>query len=466
MKLWRSTTRSICLQVALVILIGTIVDAAAESGLCESTGSDGICKGGARETLFVDGAKLQEQIDELAGFSDTPAPTVTRILYTPNDVAARRYVKTLMSEAGLSVREDAIGNIFGRWEGSDPSLPAVGSGSHTDAIPYAGKYDGVLGVLGAIEAIRALQRVNFQPKRAIEAVMFTSEEPTRFGFGCLGSRAMAKSGEIFDILRASKDANNVSFVEAARSAGYGDVEEKLESSGLGHEVYSAFVELHIEQGPLLEKEGIPIGVVTAIAAPASLKVGFKGDGGHAGALLMPDRNDAGLAGAELALAVEEHVLASGSVDTVGTTGVLEIHPGAVNSVPREARLEIDVRDIDEARRDKVVARIRASAESIAKKRNVRITNFEVVNQDPPAKSGEKIVEAAKQAAESLGLEYKLMISRAYHDSLFMARITPMGMIFVPCFKGYSHRPDEFASVEDMTKGVQVLALTLSQLSSA
>lgn len=160
-----------------------------------------------------------------------------------------------MSEAGLAIREDAIGNIFGRWEGTDPSLPAVGSGSHTDAIPYAGKYDGVLGVLGAIQAIQALQRVNFQPKRAIEAVMFASEEPTRFGFGCLGSRAMAKSGKIFDILRAAKDAENISFVDAAKSAGYGEVESKMETAGLGAGAYSAFVELHIEQGPLLEKEG-------------------------------------------------------------------------------------------------------------------------------------------------------------------------------------------------------------------
>lgn len=146
--------------------------------------------------------------------------------------------------------------------------------------------------------------------------------------------------------------------------------------------------------------------------------------------------------------------------------MLEIHPGAVNSVPRESRLEIDVRDIDEARRDKVVAGIRASASSIAQKRNVRLTKFEIVNQDPPAQSGANIVQAARQAAESLGLEYKLMISRAYHDSLFMARVAPMGMIFVPCYKGYSHRPDEFSSVEDMTKGVQVLALTMSHLASA
>jgi ureidoglycolate amidohydrolase len=458
MKLWRG--------LLLLLEVSFVLAATDDAGLCESTDKGGMCRSSPGEALFVDGAKLQAQIDELATFSDTPAPTVTRVLFTPNDVQARKYVKSLMSEAGLSIREDAIGNIFGRWEGSEPSLPAVGSGSHTDAIPYAGKYDGVLGVLGAIQAIQSLQKVNFQPKRAIEAVMFTSEEPTRFGFGCLGSRAMGKSGPIFDILRAAKDNENISFVDAAKAAGYTDVESKLEESGLSDGAYSAFVELHIEQGPLLEKEGIPIGVVTAIAAPASLKVAFQGDGGHAGAMLMPDRNDAGLAGAELALAVEEHVLASGSVDTVGTTGVLQIHPGAVNSIPREARLEIDVRDIDLARRDKVVAGIRASAEAIAKRRNVRITNFEIVNQDPPAQSGEKIVQAARQAAESLGLEYKLMISRAYHDSLFMARIAPMGMIFVPCYKGYSHRPDEFSSVEDMTKGVQVLALTLANLSSA
>lgn len=150
---------------------------------------------------------------------------------------------------------------------------------------------------------------------------------------------------------------------------------------------------------------------------------------------------------------------------MGTTGVLEFHPGAVNSIPREARLQIDIRDIDEKRRDKVIEGIKISAEEISQKRKVVLTNFDIVNQDPPAQSGEDIVHAAKQAAELLGLEYKLMVSRAYHDSLFMARVSPMGMIFIPCYKGYSHRPDEFASVADMTKGVQVLALTLAHLSS-
>lgn len=163
-----------------------------------------------------------------------------------------------MTDAGLKVREDSIGNIFGRWEGTDPSLPAVGSGSHTDAIPFAGKYDGVLGVLGAIQAIQALQRVNFQPHRAIEVIMFTSEEPTRFGFGCLGSRAMAQTANIFGTLQSAVDAENVSFVEAARRAGYTEAEDNIESSGLKEGAYSSFVELHIEQGPILEKEGMDI----------------------------------------------------------------------------------------------------------------------------------------------------------------------------------------------------------------
>ncbi|KAJ7570625.1 hypothetical protein O6H91_01G128900 [Diphasiastrum complanatum] len=369
-----------------------------------------------------------------------------------------------MKSAGLSVREDAIGNIFGRWDGSENSREAIASGSHIDAIPYAGKYDGVVGVLGAIEAIRVLRSSGFKPRRSLEVIMFTSEEPTRFGLGCLGSRALAGQAGFVDVLKKAIDIHNISFAEAAKTAGYFEVHEKLEKVALLKGAYSAFIELHIEQGPTLEKEGIPVGIVTAIAAPASLKVEYKGNGGHAGAVLMPFRNDAGLAAAELALAVEEHVLASGSLDTVGTTGVLELHPGAINSIPREAHLEIDIRDIDEKRRDMVVEKVQQSASKIAINRRVQLENFIIVNQDPPAHSGEEVVEAAVLAAQQLGLQHKLMISRAYHDSLFMARITPMAMIFVPCYRGYSHRLDEYASEEDIVGGVKVLALTLARLS--
>ncbi|TVU49288.1 hypothetical protein EJB05_00595 [Eragrostis curvula] len=441
----------------------------------------------------VDSEGLQRQIDELASFSDSPAPSVTRVLYSDKDVQARRYIKGIMNQLGLSVREDAVGNIFGRWEGSESGLGAVATGSHVDAIPFSGKYDGVVGVLGALEAISMLKRSGFQPKKSLEVIMFTSEEPTRFGISCLGSRLMAGIEELAQSLIKVVDNQNVSFLEAASSAGYKMHPEDLHSVFLKKDDYSAFIELHIEQGPILEKEGIPIGIVTAIAAPASIKVEFEGNGGHAGAVLMPARNDAGLAAAELALAVEKHVLDSGSIDTVGTVGILQLHPGAINSIPSKSHIEIgrilfpskqdvifdrnmaifqqtrnflhtDVRDIDEKRRNDVIEKVRQSAAEISKKRGVVLSEFQIINQDPPAQSDKSVIDAMEFAVKQLNLEYKLMISRAYHDSLFMARISPMGMIFIPCYKGYSHKPEEYASPEDMANGVKVLALAMAKLS--
>ncbi|KAL8490983.1 hypothetical protein ACS0TY_022841 [Phlomoides rotata] len=368
-----------------------------------------------------------------------------------------------MGLSGLSIREDAVGNIFGKWVGSEAELAPVSTGSHIDAIPYSGKYDGVIGVLGAIEAINVLKRSGFKPKRSLEVIMFTSEEPTRFGISCLGSRLLAGSQELAELLKTAVDGQNVSFTDAAKFAGYADTED-LSSVFLQKGSYSAFVELHIEQGPILEEEEISIGVVTAIAAPASIKVDFEGNGGHAGAVLMPKRNDAGLAAAEFALAVEKHVLESGSIDTVGTVGILELHPGAINSIPSKSHVEIDTRDIDEKRRNLVIEKIRDSAITISKARGVSLSEFKIVNQDPPAISEDSITKATESACQQLKLSYKKMISRAYHDSLFMARISPMGMIFIPCYKGYSHKPEEFAAPQDVANGVRVLALTLAKLS--
>ncbi|CAN4091192.1 unnamed protein product [Withania somnifera] len=205
-------------------------------------------------SLSVNSDTLQKQIDELATFSDSPAPSVTRILFTEKDVLARRYIKDLMDLSGLSVREDAVGNIFGRWKGSEPELAPVLTGSHTDAIPYSGKYDGVVGVLGAIEAINVLMRSGFKPKRSLEVIMFTSEEPTRFGISCLGSRLLAGSVQLSN-LPENVDSHNVSFSDAAKSAGYANAKGDFSEVFLKKGSYSAFVELHIEQGPILEKEG-------------------------------------------------------------------------------------------------------------------------------------------------------------------------------------------------------------------
>jgi ureidoglycolate amidohydrolase len=410
--------------------------------------------------IAVDSAGLQRRIDELALISEAPAPVVTRVLFSEADMRGRDYVRKAAREAGLTLREDAVGNIFARWEGSEPALPAVGSGSHTDAIPNAGRYDGVVGVLGAFEALAALKRAGFRPRRSLEVVMFTAEEPTRFGLGCLGSRLMAGSISV-EKAQSLRDRDGRGLDELRGAAGYSG---PLESVRLPKGYYHSFVELHIEQGPILEAGNIPIGIVEHIAGPSSYRVTLHGEGGHAGAVLMPVRHDAMLAGAEIALAVERAAKASGSPDTVGTVGVFRIEPGAVNSVPFKAYLEIDLRDARLDTRLKALAEIRAAAEESCSRRGITM-EFEEINADPPAAGDQKTVAIAEKVCAELGLRSLRMVSRAYHDSLFMARVSPTTMIFIPCRNGWSHRPEEFSTPEHIASGAEVLAHTMARLAS-
>lgn len=396
--------------------------------------------------------QLSAELARLAAFSDTPAPSVTRVVFSPVDLAARAYVKSLCMAEGLELREDAIGNTFARWHGADPSLAAVGTGSHIDAIPHAGAFDGTVGVLGGLEAIRILRREGFRPRRSIELVMFTSEEPTRFGIGCLGSRMLSRS-------LTAEAAARLGVDEVRREAGFSG---PLEGVALPGGYYDSFIELHIEQGPLLERENLALGVVEAIAAPASLRIFVEGEGGHAGAVLMPGRRDAFLAAAEIALAVEAAVKATGAIDTVGTVGVCEVFPGAVNSIPSRVRIEADIRDTDLNRRDGVLDAVRQSCAGIGAHRGVEI-RMETVNADAPARSDPRVLHALEGACASLGFGYTRLVSRAYHDSLFMSRIAPVAMLFIRCRGGVSHRPDEYASPEDIGAGVRVLAAALAEL---
>jgi N-carbamoyl-L-amino-acid hydrolase len=408
--------------------------------------------------MKVDIGRLSGELETLAEFSDAPPPAVTRVVYSETDRRARQFVKGLCVEAGLAVREDAVGNTFARWPGAEPQLAAVGTGSHIDAIPHAGRYDGTVGVLGGLEAIRALQRSGRRPRRSIELLIFTAEEPTRFGIGCFGSRLLAGS------LRESageqlRDKEGQTLDQWRAAAGFtGDLAEVRLPAGY----YAAFVELHIEQGPRLERDGVPLGVVTAIAAPASWRIWIEGEGGHAGAVLMPQRRDAFCAAAEIVLAVETAARSTGAVDTVGTVGVCDVFPGAVNSVPSRVRLEMDVRDIDGGRRDGVLEEIARACEEVALRRGVGVRT-EVVNADSPAECDPHIVDALGRAARTHGLAFQKMVSRAYHDSLFMSRIAPAAMLFIPCRGGVSHRPDEYAAPQAIAQGALVLAEALGEL---
>jgi N-carbamoyl-L-amino-acid hydrolase len=410
-------------------------------------------------SLTIDRERLNSEIETLASFSDAEAPAVTRVVFTPKDLDARAWMKTRCEEAGLTVRQDAVGNTFARWNGSDPTAPVVGTGSHIDAIPNAGKYDGVVGVLGGLEAIRALQQSGFRPQHSIELLIFTSEEPTRFGIGCLGSRLL--SGTLSaEAARKLTDNDDTALDDVRQGAG---LTGGLEDVKLPSNYYKAFVELHIEQGSLLERQQIPLGIVTKIAAPASLRVLIEGSGGHAGGVLMPDRRDALCAAAELILAVETAARASGAIDTVATVGICDVFPGAVNSIPSRVRLSVDIRDTDLRPRDLVMRSIESTCHSISVQRQVSIQN-ELLNADAPADCAPAIIEALAQSCRKHGLNFLGMVSRAYHDSLFMARIAPVAMLFIPCRNGYSHRPDEYAAPDDIVRGALVLAETLAALS--
>jgi N-carbamoyl-L-amino-acid hydrolase len=238
----------------------------------------------------------------------------------------------------------------------------------------------------------------------------------------------------------------------------------LDRVPLAAEHYAAFIELHIEQGPLLARDGVPIGIVEAIAGPSSYRLRLVGEGGHAGAVLMPARHDAGLAAAEIALAVERAAQSSGSPDTVGTTGVVRLWPGAINSIPAESQVDIDFRDTQLETRVSAWRQVELAVAEICARRGVRWT-LETINANPPAICAPALVDAVSDACAARDLPVRRLISRAYHDALFMAQLCPTTMIFIPCRDGVSHRPDEYSSPQQIATGVAVLADVLARLAS-
>ena len=412
-----------------------------------------------KEMTLID--DLHSRIVQLARFNaDVAAGGITREIYTAEYAQATEYVSELMRDAGLEVRLDAAGNLFGRWAGRSPELPRVLTGSHYDTTLNAGRLDGVLGVLGAIEAVRRLRRAGFAPRRTIEIVGFAGEEP-RFGAGCLGSRAM--TGQLSrEDLDAARDRNGISIAEAMRASGF-DPDRIAEARIVPEEVY-ALVELHIEQGSVLETDGLPVGVVEHIAAPHDHRVTLTGMARHAGSTPMTMRRDALAGAAEIVLAVERLARGSASGTTVGTVGVLDLEPGAINIIPGQVVMDIDVRDRDLAVRDAVVAELHDLIDAVARDRELDVS-VETITHDVPQACAPRVVDAVRGACEALEIPHRGMVSGAYHDSMVLGAQVPMGMIFVPSIDGISHHPDEDTDPEHLDLGVAVLTATLERLAA-
>lgn len=402
---------------------------------------------------------LHTAIAELAGIDSVhPGDGLTREVYTPEYARAVAFVSQLMDDAGLTVREDAAGNLFGRWEGSEPELPEVWTGSHFDTTLNAGAYDGVLGVLGAIGAVQELRAAGFTPRRTIEVIGVAGEEP-RFGAGCIGSRAMIGALPRGDLDRMT-DRNGVSIAAAMREVGLDP--DRIAEARFDPARVAAFVELHIEQGAVLEQRGIAVGVVQRIAAPHQLRITFTGKPRHAGSTPMALRLDALTGAAEAVLAVERLARESPSGTTVGTVGVLELSPGAVNVIPGEVTLDVDVRDVLLDAREAVIEALQAEVAAIAERRGLEVQVRQMVF-DEPAPCDPRIVETVRAVCAELQTPYLDMASGAYHDAMVLGAVVPMGMIFVPSRDGLSHHPDEYTAPEQLDVGVAVLGGTLRRL---
>ena len=400
-------------------------------------------------SISVNSQRLDGTIQALGRIGETPEG-MQRIAFSDADVEGRRYVMELMRGAGLDVRVDAIGNIVGRRQGRQDALPAIGIGSHTDSVPSGGKYDGALGVLAAIEVVRTMNDNTLTTLHPIEVLVFINEEGTTFHRALLGSRAVAGQWESADFEAA--DAQGVSIGEHLKAIG-GDVAKVAEVRRQRGELH-AFLELHIEQGPYLYREGIPIAVVTGITGHQVLRVRVQGAANHAGTTPMDARRDALLSASRLALAVNS-IATEEELCRVGTVGTMAVGPGAFNVIPGEVEFSVDFRDTERGRLEEAKLRLSRIAEEVARAdgTEIEIRGREI---DDPCPLSVKVQEAVAEAARRLGLASKSLPSGAGHDAKAMASLTDSGMAFVPSVDGYSHTPREYTTPQDCANGASVV----------
>ena len=401
----------------------------------------------ARHDLRINGERLWTSLMDLAKVGATPLGGVRRLALTDLDRAGRDLVVSWMREAGLTVRIDQIGNIFGRRAGTDPARKAVASGSHIDTQPSGGRFDGNYGVLAALEVVRTLNEHNISTAAPIEIAIWTNEEGTRFTPVMMGSGAYAGVFELADVL-AARDLDGLAVGDELTRIGYaGD-------TPLGAEPLDAYFEAHIEQGPILEDRGLPIGIVTGALGQRWFDVTVTGMDAHAGPTPMPLRRDAGLAMARIIEAVNAIALAE-APDGRGTVGYVQIGPNSRNVIPGSASFSVDLRHPHQEGLLRMDAALREQAAAVATSTRTRIEVRQVV-EFPPCAFDQHCVDLVREAAQTHDLPHLDIVSGAGHDAVYVARVAPTAMIFVPCKDGISHNEIEDASPDDIEAGANVL----------
>ncbi len=411
--------------------------------------------------MRVSKQRIEEDLKYLAQFSaDTGGKGITRLPFTPEDRACREAIIKKFKAAGLHVYTDGIGNIYGRREGKRPDLPPVMIGSHLDTVINAGIFDGPAGVVAGLEVVRVLNDLSIQTERPLEVANFVIEESTAFGKSCVGSRAVAGVLD-YDELARLKDKNGRSLQDAFKE--HGVTKKEIEATRREKGSIDSYIEMHIEQSDNLIKAGKPVGLVTAIAAATRFQVTVKGQASHSGATPMGERKDALCAAAEIILGIEKIAATEAGNETVGTVGNVTVKPGAINVVPGEAVLAIDLRDIDKADKDKAAEKIIALFESVGKEREVQV-EYLITASDTPVPASPRVLGAIKNAAREVDIPHLVMHSAAAHDAAYLAEVADMGMIFIRSYGG-SHNPDEWAEFEDVAMATEVLLEATLRLSS-
>ncbi|QNB46545.1 hydantoinase/carbamoylase family amidase [Thermanaerosceptrum fracticalcis] len=404
--------------------------------------------------------RIQQNLENLACFGKLEGGGVSRLAFTREDQEARVYLEKALESEGLTVKVDAFGNMRARRQGKENLAPVM-IGSHLDSVPQGGRFDGTVGVVAALEVIRVLNELKVETRRPVELINFAVEESGRFGVGTLGSKAMCGHLSV-EKLKSYRDNRGVSLYEALKNFGLNP--EALDTVRINPGEIYAFIETHIEQGRVLEAENIPIGIVTAIAAPTRLKVLVKGRADHSGATPMSLREDALTAASEIILGVEKIAASEAGPHTVGTVGYVRVSPGAMNVIPGLVEMGIDLRDIEKDSKDLAVTKVLALLKRVSQKRHVGI-EYEILANEPPVALSPKMVGSLEKAARSLGYSYKLMPSGAGHDAMYMAELTQVGMIFIPSKEGISHNPAEYSSWEEIARGAELLLETVINLAN-
>jgi beta-ureidopropionase / N-carbamoyl-L-amino-acid hydrolase len=410
------------------------------------------------EQLSAVAERIERDVAELATIRDPGSPGWTRGVFSDPYRASREWVAAKMAEAGLDVRRDETGNLVGVLHGRRPDAPALVTGSHTDTVVGGGRFDGVVGVLGAVELVRQLRERDVELTRDLVVVDFLGEESNDFGLSCLGSRAIAGELGAADLDRA--DGEGVRLGD--RYAAFGvDPSGVLAVDWARRIPLHCYVELHVEQGPALERKGVPIGVVTAIAGIERLLATFSGRPDHAGTRPMDDRRDAMVAAAEAVLAIEREGCGA-PVHGVATTTRLTTQPDAPNVVPGTVRLRAEMRSIDEQWLTSARRRLVEEIAGKARERGVDV-DFAWTSDNDTVQASTEIHDALARAADRNGLAWTPVPSGATHDAVHLARLCPMGMVFIPSRDGRSHCPEEWSEFADVAAGVQVLGSTLQAL---